>query len=151
MQIEKVFRNSELVVNWFGEWPSFHDSEVVAVRLDRASPTLGNAPSLEIDIHLFKGRPVAGKIRFEKHCVVTFGFSDVLGLRLEGFNHQNVVWDLQISETGSSEAPYRCELPGSFGVDAAFDFSSAVILALVPGLPSGSVYSSSAKGPSNST
>jgi hypothetical protein len=44
--------NREELEERFGDWPSFHDAEVLAVRLD--SGQRANAqPSIELDIHVF--------------------------------------------------------------------------------------------------
>ena len=47
----RIFNREELEER-FGEWPSFHDSEVQALRLDSGQRGNGK-PSIEMDIHLF--------------------------------------------------------------------------------------------------
>jgi hypothetical protein len=142
MQADRLFTNCELVTEWYGGWPSFHDSEVVAIRVHRSLTLVGGAPTLEADIHVFLAREVQGRICFDKHAVITLGFSDVVGLELSEFNQQNVLWNLEFEETGIRESPHRCLFSSSHGVECRFEFSSALVVALVPGAPEGSNYSS---------
>ena len=46
--------NQELVTRIFGRWPSFHDAEVLSVRLDRGVNGEADEPSLEAAIHVFQ-------------------------------------------------------------------------------------------------
>ncbi len=42
---------AERVLDIFGAWPSFHDAEVLSLRLDRSG--LSGGPELEAEIHVF--------------------------------------------------------------------------------------------------
>jgi hypothetical protein len=46
-----VFKHADRLTQIFGAWPSFHDSEVLGVRLARSGP---DGPTCETQIHLFE-------------------------------------------------------------------------------------------------
>jgi hypothetical protein len=46
--------NHELLTRIFGTWPSFHDAEVLTVRLDRSGNSADDGPALEAAIHVFR-------------------------------------------------------------------------------------------------
>ena len=64
--------NSELLEARFGQWPSFHDAEVLAVRLDSGQRSDGEV-RIELDIHVFavEGHRSDGRLNFVNHTVVT--------------------------------------------------------------------------------
>lgn len=50
-----TIENQELVTEIFGEWPSFHDAEVVSLRLDRQGEGGGeDGPTLDAAIHVWR-------------------------------------------------------------------------------------------------
>ena len=50
------FENEEKLIDIFGYWPSFHDAEILRIRLDRAG---SDGPSLTADIHVFEMKAVS--------------------------------------------------------------------------------------------
>lgn len=96
--------NHELVTRIFGKWPSFHDAEVVWLRLDREGQTLGLL------------------------------FRQVEGLDLGGFNEQNVLFELTITEaSGDSGQPqFDVVFWPCYGVSAAFSCRSVSVLSVTP-------------------
>lgn len=72
----------EEVVSWFGEWPSFHDAEVLELHLDRAGRSW---------IKIYH--------TWTKQAVVTFNMENVTDLELADFSQQNVIGDLELKET----------------------------------------------------
>jgi len=46
----EVVQDAQRLVSVFGHWPDFHDSEILAMRLDRHRRS--GRPSLEIDVHV---------------------------------------------------------------------------------------------------
>src|SRR6266567_3356891 len=86
---------AEELVRWFGFWPSFHDAEVLEVRLDRLS-------RFSIRIHTWrmtKEVDAQGYFVLDHHVVVTFWLEGLTGLSLEGFNAQNVIAGLDVEPT----------------------------------------------------
>lgn len=79
-------QNAELLTKLFERFPSFHDSEVVQVILDRKVE--GKVcPTLTAKIRVFDAKI---------NCLATLKFFYIFGLKLENFNHQNVLGDLEI-------------------------------------------------------
>jgi hypothetical protein len=66
-----------------------------------------------------------------KHVVVEFVMKDVVGLNLSGFNHQNVIFGLQIEKTSEG---FRLTLDGCHGVSGTIEAKEVSIL-LTPGKP----------------
>ena len=52
MSEEAQFEGSEIVTDWFGYWPSLHDSEVLSADFQRAIG--GSGPELRVKVHAFE-------------------------------------------------------------------------------------------------
>lgn len=127
--------NQEQVVRYFGEWPSFHDAEVISVELRRGESP-GEYADLYASIHVRKYVPAnVGTAQFEltktHDAVITFRFQYVSDLSLSGFNHQNVIDDLTFSEEG--ERVGVC-FDSIFGVECEFMCGHAGIVGIENGL-----------------
>jgi len=71
----------------------------------------------------------------KNHTLVTLRFSGVEELKLEGFNHQNVIFGLIIQpreDAGSGNPKFHVEFDPSFGVDALFDCSAIEVVDAIP-------------------
>jgi hypothetical protein len=84
----------EAVVKWFGEWPSFHDAEVLSLHINR-----GGTSQLRI-FTFITGNRVDSAHYFirENEGVVVFEFSGITSLDLDGEDAdvQNVISGLAI-------------------------------------------------------
>src|SRR4051795_12352549 len=95
---------AEQLVAVFGYWPSFHDAEVLWMRLDRRAHGEGcYGPTLEALIHAFDFEatsPVGsdGRHALRRSVLVHLRFRDVDGLRVEGFNFQNKLHGLTLED-----------------------------------------------------
>lgn len=124
--------NREALEEWFGRWPSFHDAEVQAVRLD--SGQRGDGPaSIELDVHVFVAEWSAedGTVSFERHSLVTLRFDGVEAVELDGFGPQNVLDELVIEDLGSGvpgAARLGVSLPSNNGLGGAFRAEQAAVL-----------------------
>jgi hypothetical protein len=108
---------AEDLVAWFGYWPTFHDAEVLSISLDRVKGCL-------VSIHAFERTAEVddrGHYVLAKHATVVFhmeGFpadeSGITNTRIEGFNHQNVLWGLVVNKGAWG---YELALEGCFGVE----------------------------------
>jgi Immunity protein 50 len=87
---------------------SFHDAEVLAVRLDRDGPTLDL--KVEVAAQLPNAR------------VVQLRFREVSNLEIRGLNEQNVLFDLRV-ERGTDDR-YDVELQSSYGLSGSFGCTS---------------------------
>jgi hypothetical protein len=148
MTVPTGIRNSEALVERFGGWPSFHDAEVLSLQLDRRGELGEPGPSLTLVIHLFKAtgqRDLRGGMAWGTHTAATLLFASVSELTLEGFNNQNVLWDLDIVELAAPAVPERSfsvELSTSHGLAASFFCGVAAVVGVEPYQPGPeSVYS----------
>lgn len=93
-----VVKNHEAILMEDGEWPNFHDAEIIDMYLWRG------------DVQPEKGQYVFPQITVQMElCAlqypfkVTFKFIDCSSVVLSGFNHQNPIMDLKfgIEERGT--------------------------------------------------
>lgn len=130
---------AEKVLAVFGYWPSFHDAEVVWLKLDRQSHVEGvYGPTLESLVHVFE---MTKEVDSEGHCVlrhhllVHLRFAEVVEFRADGFNHQNALMGLvlkDISDAQMERVKWSVQFDSAWGVDASFQCYSAEVLSVVP-------------------
>jgi hypothetical protein len=108
---------AEAVAAWFGEWPSFHDAEVIALHLERDGPSF-----LKIRTWLMTGETEKrdGKrfYRTHKHATVTFELLEIMDLELAGFSSQNVIFVLRIDRESEF---FRLTLSPCYGMAGHID------------------------------
>jgi len=111
----------------FGYWPTFHDAEVLAVRLDRGAPDDSHTgPRLEAEVYVFEMTDqleADGHYRLQKHALVTLGFVGIDNLTLTDFNHQNALGAIglqDISDRQLERLKWHVHFVGSFGMTASF-------------------------------
>lgn len=118
-------QNSHLLTDIFGKFPSFHDAEVHEIKLVRGETRSFN-PTLFVLIHVFQmTSEVDEKNRYvlKNHVLVEFRFSKVSHLEIAGFNHQNVIQSLEITESAKIEGEagkFEVIFESIFGVGAEF-------------------------------
>lgn len=140
-----VITGHEELTSIFGGWPSFHDAEVLSVRLERETPHPDASPALYASIHVFSARKSEESptgIEFYNHTVVTFRFNLVAGLRLSEFNQQNAIFNLRFEKPPDApdDAPLRVVFEPSFGIDCSFFCKSVEVVQVERRLPANSVY-----------
>ncbi len=64
------------------------------------------------------------------HTLTTFRFSEVADLQLAGFNHQNVLWELEISD--DPDSGFTVSMPTSYGCEASFKCKRIAVLSALP-------------------
>ena len=127
-----IFNREELEER-FGGWPSFHDSEVQAVRLDSGQRADGK-PTVELDVHLFAVAgvlPNGRHLNFVRHTLTTLRFVGAEAIELEGFGPQNVLDDLVFEDLGSNTpgaSQMLVSLPSNNGLGGSFRCENAVVL-----------------------
>ena len=113
---------------WFGYWPSFHDAEVLALHLNRSSPSTLTVhtwhPTNQVD--------EKGYFGMEKHVVVDFILKEVSELNISGFNHQNVISRLTIEKLSEG---FRLTLNDCYGLAGTIE-ARDLSIRLTPGKPS---------------
>ena len=130
-------QNQQALIDIFGEYPSFHDAEVLSILLDRDGEA---SPSLTIQIHAWHMTNEVdqkGYFILKNQTVITFLFGQILLESLSGFNHQNVLWDLEIDEIDSEERAnegccYKVFMSSSYGCEVLFKCQSITVVSAVP-------------------
>jgi hypothetical protein len=148
-------QNVELLTNVFGKFPSFHDAEVIQIILkskknDKLCPTL---EALIRSYEMSSKQDEQGKNLYKHHYLVNLKFKYIFGLKLENFNHQNVLGSLIISEfsneywesikqdsrllgvVGKQEIErlnFHVKFEYCFGIEAEFLCSEVVVESVTP-------------------
>lgn len=140
-----VVKNSERLTSVFGCWPSFHDAEVISVRLERSGTDEWEGPVLFAGVHTFVGRQSDTSptgVEWYNHAVVTFRFGHVQQLTLADFNQQNAIFDLLIRRPpdAPSNAPFEVTFDSAHGVECSFYCATIAIAEVEQRLPEHSVY-----------
>jgi hypothetical protein len=125
-----TIENKEQLTQIFGRWPSIHDTEIHRVILDRDG---ADAPTLELAIHVW--RPTSetdatGHYLLRDHTLVTLRFTRVEVDELSGFNGQNVLSGLKISDidpTANEGRRCRVEMSSSYGLGGLFDCERIIV------------------------
>jgi hypothetical protein len=108
------------LVEWFGYSPNFHDAEVVSIDLRRhPEPTI-------VKVHVWRTNSdlaADGTYRQDLHAHAVFSIRGIDALRLEGWNHQNVLSGLWIDLDGDAFVLHLPEIYGVGGEIRAEDIS----------------------------
>lgn len=137
-KIESI-TGSDQLTSIFGYWPSFHDAEVLWMRLDR----LGHGdddfgPTIEVQIHTFEITDEVGedgRFVLRHHVLVHLQFREAGNLRLDGFNHQNAIMGLRLTNlkhTQMERVIWDVCFDSANGVAASFQCGSIEVLAVIP-------------------
>ncbi|UOQ54900.1 Imm50 family immunity protein [Hymenobacter cellulosivorans] len=121
--------NHEIVREYFGYWPSFHDAEITKAAFE-ANP--GYWPSATFTIAAFELTAEVdpkGHYQQTKQCTIELLFTGIREMELEGFSHQNVILSLEIEESGSH---IQCTINPSVGLDAFLIAEKVSVLSLTP-------------------
>ena len=80
-----VVTGHERLTEIFGRWPSFHDSEVISIRLERRGRDQWEGPVAYVSVHMFEGYREAersAEVKWRNHTIVTFRFATVVDMSL---------------------------------------------------------------------
>lgn len=126
--------NHEQVIRAFGYWPSFHDSEVRSLTLDRNSVLFGQIADARLDVilHAFEWTRET-KPAFNHH-LVNFRFYGIQEIVLDSFNHQNALLEFKVEEwRRGPDAPIglRLTFVPAFGLAGFLRASSGEVLSVV--------------------
>ncbi|HVS45482.1 MAG TPA: Imm50 family immunity protein [Verrucomicrobiae bacterium] len=120
MRPEEHVGNANAITEIFGGWPTFHDAEVVSMHLQRGP----GSPSLECVIHVSEATQEIDAHGFyvqKNHTLVTLAFRNIRLHELSGFNHQNVIYELEIDFAPKGTGRFSVYLPSSNGCEAQFN------------------------------
>ncbi|TGD77973.1 Imm50 family immunity protein [Hymenobacter wooponensis] len=121
--------NAEVVRQFFGYWPSFHDAEITKVTFEA---NRGYHAAATFVINAFGMTKEGQTNRFSKpvkHCTIELQFIDIQEVEFDCFSHQNVIFDLLIEESGSN---LKCTFDSSVGLDASIVAKEVRVLSLTP-------------------
>ena len=143
MSEEAQFEGSEIVTDWFGYWPSLHDSEVLSADFQRAIG--GSGPELRVKVHAFEMTSEVndkGYFKLIKHCIIELRFEQVSDVELRNFGHQNVIDGISLSFVSAKDGSRRIavEFEVLTEMELSFSCSTAVVAGLTAGIPSEGVY-----------
>lgn len=139
MKPHEFIDGHEQVISRFGQWPSFHDGEVLRIVLDRTNRSSSGKYIPTIEVHIrgwIMSREVSEKgfYKQEHESVVSFLFEDVFDLELEGFNQQNVLSSLNLAlkaEAKDNGQTLHVELEHCHVFSAEFSARRAKVLGVV--------------------
>jgi hypothetical protein len=129
-------KHSNLLTDVFGQWPSFHDAEVISMELFRDSGG-ADIPKLRARIHVFEMTPEVdeqGHYVLKNHVLVMFLFHGIVENNIQHFNEQNVLQELSIVDISSRQLEFlhfEVDFLSLFGVEAKFKCQSVEIEAVV--------------------
>jgi len=127
----KGIENAKLIESIFGGWPSFHDAEIHDIVITR---DCASGAQMDIKIHHWQGTgevDSTGHYVSIHHTLSTFRFVGIDDLEIVGFNRQNVIADLEISEAAVPGVGYLVSLPSLYGCGAAFKCRQIQVLSAI--------------------
>lgn len=109
LKVAPLHVGCEHVLGWekavaaLGYWPNFHDSEVISFVAERTLPIKPGNSIAKMVVHVRQYQSSGeGAIQFglslSKSVLLNFIFKSVFDLELSGFNHQNVIDAINISQ-----------------------------------------------------
>jgi len=114
--------NAAKVTSIYGGWPTFHDSEVLSVAIDREGPTL------TVRVWTFKVHrnetDARGYYKMSDRSVVLFRFLNFEELSIEGFNIQNVLSAIVFERIDQG---VRVNMDGIFGASITFRCATVIV------------------------
>jgi len=135
----ELIAGAKQLVAVFGYWPSFHDAELLWLRLDRRAHSDGcYGPTLETLVHAFEMTSEVdadGYYVLRHHVLVHLRFLDVMELRLDGFNYQNALMGLTFTDLRDRQMErvrWAVHFNSAFGVDASFQCYAIEVVSVVP-------------------
>ncbi len=136
--IDRIIGADKLIAV-FGYWPSFHDAQVLWLKLDRRPTGEGYGPTLEALVYTFEITSDLGPNGYyvlRHRVLVHLRFCDVVELHLEGFNHQNALFGLSILDLRERQLEHiRFQVrfdSAAYGMDARFQCYAIEVVSVTP-------------------
>lgn len=82
------------VVDWFGEWPDFHDFEVASISVNRAGKSSIRVYGFETTRDLDS----SGSYITTKEAAIDFWLHGIVDIEMRDFNEQNVIGGIEFSK-----------------------------------------------------
>ncbi|HWE01880.1 MAG TPA: Imm50 family immunity protein [Tepidisphaeraceae bacterium] len=150
MKISEHIIGAAPLVERFGHWPSFHDAEIIRFTLDRSTD---KSPSAEMLVHIWAMTSKVddrGYYVLEKNTIVRLVFERLLACELSDFNHQNVLFGLEIEEQEvEGQRAFCITIDSSYGLSGSLACRRVVVADVRPadadGCPAGLADADSAR------
>jgi hypothetical protein len=84
-----LIHSSNLLTDAFGQWPSFHDSEILSIKAERTAGIGPGNVQIEMSVYLIDWKYVFKDMELRKDCLVTFQFFHCSDIHFDQFNQQN--------------------------------------------------------------
>lgn len=129
MHSSEHIRGSEKLIAVFGEWPTFHDAEIVLFSAERALPVKVGDNIARLVIHLRSYAPIGeGTENYQmvltESVLAKFVFSLACNFELFDFNHQNVINSFTVSPFQTNEpANLSVKIESIWGFGGSFHCS----------------------------
>jgi hypothetical protein len=125
--------NADKLIQRLGRWPDFHDAEVLRVVLER---DLNGSPAASFLIHVWNMLSEIderGYYRLDKHTLVELRATRLLECKLDDFNRQNVILDLEVTgELAQDQPVLRMIMSTSYGLSADVLAGSLEVVSVLP-------------------
>ena len=134
MDTPTYITNHDAVVNFYGYWPSFHDSNVPEYR----APTL-NDPSLEFTLHTWQMTnevDAKGYFVLQKHALVKFYFDGLTSVQMDEFGANNILFDVSFMKT-DIDTEFSVELNSVMAMPGSFNARNGAVVSVIPCTPDG--------------
>jgi len=128
--IETLIQGSQKLIDIFGYWPSFHDAEIIELHIWRGDVDPEQKryvfPLLTVQLHTWELTNEVDERGFfilRNHTLTKIRFHDVNDFKMEKFNHQNAILELQIEQKERIDGPspfFVVEFTPAFGMSATF-------------------------------
>jgi len=139
MDGHEQIEGAEKLITVFGYWPSFHDAEVLWLRMDRRAVREDvYLPTLEMMVHAFEMTSEIGPegaYVLRHHVLVHLRFHMVDHVKLADFNHQNALYGLYFNDIRASQleqADFEITLEGAWGLDGSFICKAVEVVDVTP-------------------
>jgi hypothetical protein len=140
MKIPTYLTGHEMVIEAYDSWPSFHDSEIMSLTMDRVQRLEDGGPNARIEmlIHTWEITDQMNENKIfirRKHHLVRFEFDEVFDLKLEEFNRQNVIFGMTFAEKKDGDttpAGMIVHLQPCYGLCGEFSAVRGRVLSVMP-------------------
>jgi hypothetical protein len=139
MNVHERIEGAQKLIAVFGYWPSFHDAEVLWLRMDRR-PVREDVygPTLEMMVHTFEITSEVGPdgaYVLRHHVLVHLRFQFVNLMKLKDFNHQNDLYGIHFKDIRANQwelADFEITLEGDWGLDGSFLCKAVEVVDVTP-------------------
>jgi hypothetical protein len=89
-----LIHSSNLLTDAFGRWPSFHDSEILSIKVERTAEIGPGNVQIEMSVYIIDWKHAFKDVELKTDCLATFQFFHCSDIHFDQFNQQNQMGDL---------------------------------------------------------